>query len=109
MRVNIEIEAMDNYKDSFWFEDITVATKGDYVLIPCGEVRVVTPEGQVYNQGQAMEYAEQNNWKDKDLEKFEFLMNNWFEVQKDTGEYFEETGLIAGDYDEGMELLKSVK
>lgn len=108
-KLNIEITTKDGYKDSFWFEDITVATKGDYVLIPCGEVQVMTPEGDILNQYEAIEYAEDHNWKDKDLDKFEFLMNNWFEIQKDLGNTFEPLDIISYDYDEAINELKNIK
>lgn len=107
-KLYIEVEADKGYKDSFWFEDITVASKGSFVLIPCGEVKVITPEGDVYNHDQALDYAFEKKWKDKDLHKFEFLMNNWFEVQEDKGEYFECLDAIYGDYDEAIQGLKDI-
>lgn len=107
-KLNIEVEANKDYKSSFWYEDITIATKGNYVLIPCGEIRVVTPEGKTLNHYEAIEYAEDHEWTDKDLDKFEFLMNNWLETQEDKGDYFECFDSVFYDYDEGIEALKNI-
>lgn len=100
--ITIHQEKIDeSHKESFWY-DGAIASNGKYTAYACGDIRVaVDEESNWLNDYQALEYADQNNWTDKDLAKFVWGMNNWFEIVDDEnnsiGVYY--------DYDEVINEL----
>lgn len=105
-KLNIEIEATKDHEDSFWFDEMEIASMGKFSLVVCGEVKVVSPEGETLAHWSALEYAEEHKWTDKDLGKFEFDMNNWFEVQEEIDGYWESTEYIEYNYSDAIKMLK---
>ena len=102
-----------NKQDPFWYEG-TVAKTKDFILDAVGDIHV-TYKGNSEWDDNARAWALKMNWKDKDLKKFEFLNNNWFEileiVHQDDG-----TDVINGcegevlyDYDGAIKCLKQMQ
>lgn len=102
MKIN-QTKLAENKQDSFWYSG-TIATKGKFTLVATGEIKVFY-KGETLNEYQALEYAESKNWTDKDLAKFNFDMNNWFEVYEiGSGE-----GEVLDNYDEAIKYLQEIK
>lgn len=102
-KLKIHQDKIDNkHKESFWY-DGAIASMGKYTAYACGEIRVALGDEDDYmNDYEAIEYADDNNWTDKDLVKFNWAMNNWFEIVDDENNSID----ICYDYDEVIELLK---
>ena len=98
----VQEKLSEEKQDSFWYDEGAVLVKGNFTVYALGEIKV-TIDNEVYNEYQALEYAEEHNFTDKDLEKFEFLMNNWFEILDNTGG--DNTGIICYSYNEAEEEL----
>ena len=90
-------------EDSFWYYDQAIARIGSWLLIANGDIDVTFPDGQRRSGGDAVSYALDQGWKDKDLGKLEWNMNNWFEVLEDGGG---DSGEVCYQYDEAIHLLK---
>ena len=105
-------EVAKNKQDSFWYDGqiATLETKNYvYSLEAQGDIRVFYKD-ECFNDYQALEFCEDKKWTDKDLKKFEWDMNNWFEVigiNKKTNEVESVIGDVAYDYDEGITMLKT--
>ena len=101
--MNIYQEKIDNeHIDSFWY-DGEIASNGKYTAVACGSIRVAVDEESNYmNDYQALEYADERNWNDKDLAKFEWDMNNWFEIVDDENNSIG----VYHDYDEVITELE---
>jgi hypothetical protein len=91
------------YEDSFWY-DGHIKSNGEYSLYATGDIKIITPQGEVYRDGQAVEYAIEKNLTDKDLEKFEFLNNNWFEIIDRDNNSID----ICDTYTEALSILKDL-
>lgn len=111
-------EKMPNQTDSFFYEgtiaEITKPNGTILRLIATGDIRINIDE-DTYRNNQVDDATSKYKLTDKrirDLEKegiLNWVDNNWFEVvwQKKGNDYEDsDEGVIAGDYDEGIELLK---
>lgn len=111
-------EKIPNQTDSFFYEgtiaEITKPNGTILRLIATGDIRINIDE-DTYRNNQTDDAISEHKLTDKrirDLEKegrLEWVDNNWFEVvwQKKGNDYEDsDEGVIAGDYDEGIELLK---
>lgn len=90
-------------ENSFWYNG-DIAIEGDCILIAEGEIRVTFPDGYVGRDWHAVEHAMDLGYTDVDLGKFEWDMNNWFEVVSKKGESI--LGDVVYEYDAAIELLK---
>jgi hypothetical protein len=100
--------------DSFWYSG-DIASLGHYKLITCGEIRCKFPDTNDYTDwyrdNSAVEEALRRKYNDKSLSKVTFDMNNWFEViweDETFTEYPEPLESTAGEYDEGITMLKEI-
>ena len=113
----------DKHTDSFFYEgDIASITKPNgtiLTLIATGDIRIIIKrkerEYSYYNNDvdDAIKKHKLTDKKMSDWEKkgiLEWINNNWFEVVWQTkGNNYADTdlGVVAYDYDEAIELLKS--
>lgn len=110
--------------DSFFYEgDIAEIEKPNgtlLTLIATGDIKIVInkskEEDEFYYNGNLWEAINHYNLTDDKLREMEesgdleFINNNWFEVVwlKKGNEYTDsDMGVVVGDYDEAIELLKS--
>jgi hypothetical protein len=116
---NILQEKIPNKTDSFFYEgDIAEIEKPNgtiLTLIATGEIRIEI-NGKTYKNNQVDDAISEHKLTDKKLQelggkgKIDWLENNWFEVvwQTKGNDYADsDIGVVAGDYDEAIELLKS--
>jgi hypothetical protein len=104
-----------NKKDSFWYdgEIAQVSFKARHLsVVASGEIRVEFPnDDRLYNNQQAVERATELKYTDKDLandDKIVFVNNNWFDIEKSSGDNIEGTDVIAGEYDEAIQAAKDL-
>ena len=95
-------EKLENREEAFWYEG-EIAKEGNCILIASGDIRVTFLNGEHHRDQQAVDYAIELGYTDKDLSNLNYDNNNWFEVISDTGE--STMGDVAYTYDEGIELL----
>lgn len=104
-----------DHNDSFWYDGV-IATKGDYKLIACGDIRFYYNDKDgnylgMYDSKCRDDFPEPKN--DKDLENmylgengFVCDENNWFEIINIYGDTIAD---IYGNYDEALEALKELE
>jgi len=68
----------DKHQDSFWYEGLIAKTE-NYELRAVGDVEFLF-NGEKYKDYHAFEFADDRGWNDTDLNKPEWLANNWFQI-----------------------------
>ena len=112
-------EKIKGKADSLFYEgDIAEVIKPNgtrLTLIATGDINIIIGKER-YGNWNIQDFIYKHNLDDKKLEdlsskdKIEWIDNNWFEVIfiKEGSDYADSLlGVVAYDYDEGMELLKS--
>ena len=104
----------DKHNDSFWYDGV-IATKGDYTLIACGDIKIYEYDKYGLYKGLYDGKARDDFYKpknDKELEKcynnengYVMDMNNWFEILDSDDETVAD---IYGNYDDALEALKEL-
>ena len=91
------------HQDSFWYEGL-IAEKNGYELYATGEIKGVF-EGETMYGTSLVGHLSSLGYKDKDLEKVDFVDNNWFEIfYPDNESYVPDNQ----DYDSVLKELESI-
>ena len=96
----------ENRQDSFWYHG-EIARKGKWYICAEGDIAIRFEDGRIEHNDRAVSKVIDDNRYliDDDLQRFEFLNNNWFSLYHDEEDILD---CIYDTYDEAIEVLKDV-